>query len=461
MQSFKLPRPALPVLLLVLAGLPLAAQVPAGQTEEAKSGQAGFSSFAEPAAEKPVLSWHGLWTGAVRAYIDWDYPAATALGLPARLELELKHASKNSELVSRLHFSRELSSTAGAAEIDKFLRDMVDEAYARLFFDGFDLEAGYFKLVWGKGDDMHVIDVLNPIDYSDFVNNSYLERKMAEYMLKANLRFTDFAALELVWQPVFTADVYPQTGRWTPYRVEAMLSQFAPFSPTLVVENSTTLKYGTYAARFTGSFGPLDLGLAYAYSFLREPAVDPRALTTANKVYITNNRVHMLGLEAGGAVGGFNLRSEAGLFLSEDLAGDDPRVKNPRAGWLAGFDKNLPLSNLNFNLQARGSYVLGSDKISSNPLAADTDYSSESLYSDHVLAAALSDAWANEKFKPKLSWTFNFERRDWMLRPELVLAPFDDVAIKLRWTQFYGSDQGSFGHYQRSSFAEAGLEYRY
>jgi hypothetical protein len=455
-------KPSLIPILLGLFATTLAAQTAAAPAEETKTAEAGFASFAEPAAEKAALSWHGLFSSSARAYFNWSDPAGTPLGLPTRFDLELKHAVKRNEFLARLHFSRDLSTSATAPEIDKFLRDMVDEAYARLFFDGFDVEAGLLKLIWGKGDDMHVIDVLNPIDYSDFVNNDYLERKTAELMLKANLRLTDFAALELVWQPVFNQDIFPQTGRWAPYRVEALnrILQQAGVT-TIINEDTSGLKNGSYAARFIGSFGPLDLGLAYAYTYFREPAVDPRFATSTQKFYITNNRVHLIGLEAGGAVGGFNLRSEAGLFLTEDLKGDDPRVKNPRAGWLAGFDKNLPLSNLNLNIQARGQYVLFNDKISSNPALADTDYSSDSIYSDQVLAVALSDAWANEKFKPKLAWTFNFERQDWMLRPELNILPFDDVSIRLRYTQFYGSDKGSFGHYWAGSFAELCLSYHY
>ena len=46
--------------------------------------------------------------------------------------------------------------------------DLFDELAVTWYEDGFSLSAGYQEVVWGKGDKIHVVDVLNPMDYTDF-----------------------------------------------------------------------------------------------------------------------------------------------------------------------------------------------------------------------------------------------------------------------------------------------------
>jgi hypothetical protein len=61
--------------------------------------------------------------------------------------------------------------------------------------------------------------------------------------------------------------------------------------------------------------------------------------------------------------GRFILRGEAAYLLTGDTAGDDPLVHNNRVEYLAGFDVNLPLGNLNLNVQNRGPVILHSGGI--------------------------------------------------------------------------------------------------
>jgi hypothetical protein len=42
-----------------------------------------------------------------------------------------------------------------------------DEAYVRVYFGIFDIEAGFRKLTWGKADGFGPLDVINPLDTSE------------------------------------------------------------------------------------------------------------------------------------------------------------------------------------------------------------------------------------------------------------------------------------------------------
>jgi hypothetical protein len=61
----------------------------------------------------------------------------------------------------------------------------IDEAYVRAYFGGFDIEGGLRKLTWGKADALGPLDVINPLDYSDF---SVMSRAAGDPMILKTAR---------------------------------------------------------------------------------------------------------------------------------------------------------------------------------------------------------------------------------------------------------------------------------
>ena len=63
-------------------------------------------------------------------------------------------------------------------------QDIIGEFTARAYLGDFVLEAGKMKIVWGKGDEVHVVDNFNANDYTNFIFPSYIDRRIAEPMLR-------------------------------------------------------------------------------------------------------------------------------------------------------------------------------------------------------------------------------------------------------------------------------------
>lgn len=410
-----------------------------------------FSSFAE--APEKALSINGSLVFKTRYLFNYDRIGHSGIETFPELKLRLQYENVHSEIFTALNVSKNvLFADFGM---------LMDEAYLRLFYDKFIITAGFMKVVWGKGDDVHVIDVLNPMDYSDFINPDYIERKAAEKMVKLDLLFGAQSQLELVYEPVFTPDTIPTTGIWTPYKVRMLYSTLegVVLDPldAIIYPDTNRLDYSALALRFSGVLGSFDLGAMYYYGFLREPSIDLSRLLIDNRVYISYDRVHVFGAEAACVLLGFNLRGEAGYYLTEDTGGDDPLVHNNRFGYVLGFDKDLPLSNLNLNMQIFGTCILKKGGIE----AQDIEYDDEGKYSTTILVTSVSDRYRHGKVMPEISFIYGIERGDYMIRPKLDLILRDDVKLTFLYSVFEGKRDTNFGQFRDNDFFQAAFNYSF
>ena len=69
--------------------------------------------------------------------------------------------------------------------------DIIDELILRGYFldNHLVLEGGKMKVVWGKGDKLHVFDNFNSDNYSDFIIPDYIDRRVSTPMIRAVYSF--------------------------------------------------------------------------------------------------------------------------------------------------------------------------------------------------------------------------------------------------------------------------------
>lgn len=466
----------------------------AGEGEEGSSSSDGFGSFGNGG---PSLDWGGALRFYTRVLADYDDPAESPITAQPEFDLDLEYAASGSELIADLEFRPEYLKGADSAK--EFAQELIDEAYLTLFYDTFDLRAGYFREVWGTGDQIHVVDALNSNDLRDFVNPDYADRRISRPMFRLSVPFRMQGRLEAVYLPTFEPDVIPRQGPWAPAEsrelnaladtaLEEALS--APpandltYTDTVVLENTlvepdtNTLEWGQYGLRLRDTFGSVDLGLIYYHGFLKQPSASfvtdnvpdgPTELTLeerfdfGDQIVIDYDRVNLFGLEYAGVFGGFNTRAEAAYYLTEDMEGDDPTVTNNSIQYLAGFDRDLPVSDLNVNIQGVGTYYLAGDEIEDNVEERrryDFQYDEDGEYTNHIVSLALTDSYANDTINPEIAVSYGVEQEDWYVNPTIEFSLLDDVKLFTEVTVFHG-DEGYFGQFDENDFAEVRLEYSY
>jgi hypothetical protein len=174
-------------------------------------------------------------------------------------------------------------------------------------------------------------------------------------------------------------------------------------------------------------------------------------------VSLTYDRLQAFGLEGAFALGPWNFRLEGAYYLTDDTAGTDPAVKNNRLAWVGGFDIDLPLHNVNVNLQTQGTYTLGSGL--DNPM--DVDYNADGYHSDNRIVLKLSDSFNHERVKPALKAIWGIEHNEYLLNPELEWKMVDDLSLKAEGAWFLGGSGGLLDPFMNNDFVRLSARYEF
>ena len=369
-----------------------------------------------------------------------------------------------------------------------------DELYLRYYNFLFDLEVGLLKPIWGSADGMHVVDVLNPIDYRSPFGGTYLEGKIAQQMVKINIPIGDNSLLEAVYEPSFSGNSIPDSGIWEPYYLATLrdkiyemvyemgysgaLAQALSLTPGATeemvktsvlteLEDQTDTLYNTlsieekeygigsqYSGRFTTSLSSIDLGVTYYNGFLRLPTLDPDDVLKTGKLTLIFNRVQTLGLDIAAQAGSFNMKGELAYNLTSDINGDMQGINNNSLGYVVGFDINLPINSVNFMLQGVGDIILSSNSIKTG----DPQFSKDNEYSSLAIMGRVSDNYLNEKLYVEVSGIYDAVKMDYFIEPKVTFKPSDSIDIYCEYLLLDGDETGNFGQYRDNDTLKIGIK---
>lgn len=463
-------------------------------------------------------------------------------------KLDIKYDGANSDFNMKLKFDK--ISLGG-----KYTWDILDEFTARAYVGNAQFEAGKMRVVWGKGDKIHVLDNFNANDYLDYIIPDYIDRRIAEPMFRGVYSTNSNIKFEAIYTPMMTADRLADGGVWqpkatkkltstvegivkapllgaianpaaTPAQLVGALMSASSFDADSLYPDTKQLKYGQYGGRMTFTVGSVDLGFSYYYGHNKQPSANLEAVVNGeaakemiNKVaqlkkidnpliqsnltlygdaintilgkYKTGlpeldyDMVQVFGFEAAGILfGRLNSRMEFAYNLTKDIAGDDPWVHNNSLAWVAGFDVDLPIHNVNFNIQNQGKYILNNHKIGKEeftPFATtkfantlidsllrysygdyDVDADGSGCYTNNKIIVDITDSWNHEKIKLDVKGIWGIERGDVIVIPTLTFNFKDDWNLNLSGMYIWCNNENSeFDGWQRNSFAQVGVKYQF
>lgn len=392
--------------------------------------------------------------------------------------------------------------------ITDYKADIIDELTLEAYLGNFVIQAGKMKVVWGKGDKLHVIDNFNANDYKDFLIPDYIDRRISEPMVRVLYNAPNDAGpftsnrFEFVWTPFMTADRYAASGRWVPTQVNELKERLTRTAGKLITTQRmlagtdseaqavyTTmlsrsssladnlypdlyqLKYMQAGARFTTTTGSWDWGVSYYFgrdkrasfdyeNIVHETYVEKYLKGTAGEddKFIDYDFLQVFGVEAAKTFGAYNFRVEAAYNLTQDVAGDNPRIHNNSVAWVFGFDRDLPISELNFNLQTQGKFILNHDEIKNS---GDTE--SGTYKTDNKLVLNISDNLAHGKLKPEVSAIYGFEHFDLIIMPKVTWYVSDGLEFSASgmYMQSFIESRSEFGNWHNNSFVQIAAKYTF
>lgn len=410
-------------------------------------------------------------------------------------KINLKYSNSAVSAEAKFAFSKDV--------LENYREDVIDELTLESYLGNFVVQAGKMKVVWGKGDKLHAVDNFNANDYTDFIIPDYIDRRIAEPMIRVLYNVPkdvgpfSSSRFELVWTPTMTADRYASGGKWVPAQVKKLESNLtkvvenkigdvaatSPLAAAKMLSNSSSLadnlypdtkqlKYMQAGARFTTTTGSLDWGLSYYVGRDKRASFDNSKIDSFVSTYLSKGSaddddkfidydfLQVFGLEAAKTFGAYNFRAEGAYNLTKDTAGDDPKVHNNSVGWVFGFDRDLPLSELNMNVQFQGKYILNHDKI--NDLGV-LDTESGTFENDNKVVVNISDSWNHGKVKPEVSAVYGFQHYDLIVMPKITWYVSDglEFCAKGMYMASYKSDKTEFEGWHNNGFVQLGAKYTF
>ncbi|MFW5736252.1 MAG: DUF1302 family protein, partial [Halanaerobium sp.] len=352
----------------------------------------------------------------------------------------------------------------------------------------------------GKGDKVHVLDNINAEDMSDFINQEYKDRQIGEEMIKVDRFFRGGNAnLEFIYTPDFTPNRFAEDpdsplGNWiiNPFAAEMRLSDIeraTGYSTAEIikqVEDSAVDEDNQFGLRFTDSRGSIDYGFSYYHGYLREPSYDLHALETSlannpidnpdslaeieeNKqnfkqaletAELQYDEVDVFGFELARVIGDINSRLELAYYRTDDTEGEDPAVRNNKIAWVIGGDRDLPVSNLNLNLQFTGEKILDDDQIEDTG-QPDLEYDPDGDYTSNRAILRLEDSYQNEKIIPELTWIYNLNNNDYSLEAAVDYELKQDLILTISHKIFKGDSDTDFGQFEDNDYSSFAINYSF
>ncbi|OJF77231.1 MAG: hypothetical protein BKP49_03615 [Treponema sp. CETP13] len=241
------------------------------------------------------------------------------------------------------------------------------------------------------------------------------------------------------------------------------LSYASSFSADDILPDTDSLEYAQAGLRVTGTLGPVDLGASYYYGHYKTVSFDAISYDAGSDDYLNYDQKQTFGLEAAGVLSMFNLRSELAYNLTDDTDGDDYAVHNNSIAWLAGFDVDLPINNVNFNIQETGTYILNNDEITDSTYETyDVDYNSDDNYCINKIVVSLTDSFNHEKIKTELNGVWGIENEEFLIMPKVTVNVADDFDVALSGLYINSENKnGEFYGYDDNSYVQVAAKYTF
>lgn len=342
------------------------------------------------------------------------------------------------------------SNFSGSRVFDETLR----EAYADLRFDKFDLRLGKQQVVWGEALGLRITDVVNPMDFREFILDDYIDARIPVWMAKLDLYLGDWT-LEALWIPFFEPNRAALAGSefyWTFNLPEQVPGLNMVFNDPLEPDNSpTNSEFGT---RLSGLLGDWNLAASYFYAWDDSPTLHSRFVPGTSTLFFDQqyHRTHTLGLTAANAFGPFVPRAEISLnlnrfFNTADPSRNDGTVKKSFLYYMIGTDYSY--SDFLFNIQFIQKIIFGYEP---------------GIYEKQVQNTISFWAQASllrETFRPELLIIYSPDDGSYLVRPKLVYDLKQNLTLTLGLDLFGGPDRSFLGQFDNSDRVYLELKFNF
>ena len=325
------------------------------------------------------------------------------------------------------------------------------EAYLALRLGPVDVRLGRQIIAWGRADRINPTDNLTPRDFTLLVTDDDDQRR-GTTSIRAGAVIGD-VALTAVWLPEFIPDTIPIR----PLGPGVRLRERLPGQPA-----------GQWALKVeqTGKVGEWSVSYFDGFDLRPDLAVD-RIQPSGADLLLRHHRVRIVGADAATTIDRFGLRGEAAYTRTDDVEGDDPRVKNPFLFMVVGVEREV-LESLNVTVQYLLRWVFDhrspfaiADPVTRQVAIEAATVSREVDAVQHGVAVRVSHRWLHDTLEGEMAMVVGITRFEYALRPKVTYAFTDRLRGTIGGDLFNGNRHSFFGYLRRASGAYAELRWSF
>jgi hypothetical protein len=313
------------------------------------------------------------------------------------------------------------------------------------------LKLGLQQVVWGQADGLRVLDVINPLDYREFILEDFLDSRRPLWLARADAPVGK-GSLQLIWVPYFAPARLPgaenEFGLGTSFGVGLIGAAQSGLPPFITRVEPTErpryqLKSSQGGARYSRSVGKWDLTANYFYGWEDTPTSYLRAIEqTLPPTLVFKpkfDRREVFGGTAATNFGPVVLRMEAGWNRNKPAAVTDDPVRT-------GFENFGQLSGVvGLDWSARtwlwisGQYFFQSVNAPQNRLLFPRN--------NHLLSLYFRTNFFRETFRPELFVLTGLSEQQFMIRPKLTKTFGDHWSVGVGADFLGGRRTNIFGYF--------------
>jgi len=383
---------------------------------------------------------------------QWDFhlseSARGTLIARARLDGVDELSPRQPAQHSRSHWNRR-ASIGNNADVE------VREFYIDAFIKDSDIRLGKQQVVWGQADGLRVLDVLNPIDYREFILPEVGERRIPLWMLNVESPMGK-GMLQLILIPDQTYDQLPPFDGAFAFSSRLLVPQAPANVPVTMLDDkrpSKPIKNADAGIRWTRFVDGWDLSLNYLYHYQNQAVFYLTQSPTGVTVTPTYQRSHLLGGTASNAFGNFTFRGELGYSTDRYWVANPAQLaagvaQSPELAYVAGLDYS-GLSDTFLSFQVFQSHLTRRE---SGTIRNQTE--------TQVTALARRNLW-NEVLTLEAFIIQSIDDKDGLIQLEARYQFNSTLSGRLGTDWFYGDSAGLFGQFKTASRVHVGLTYAF
>ncbi|MGF6489027.1 DUF1302 family protein [Pseudomonas frederiksbergensis] len=319
---------------------------------------------------------------------------------------------------------------------------------------------GKQQVVWGQADGVTVLDIVNPMNYREFILEDPEEARIPTWMANIVVPVGQFD-LQLLWIPDQTYTDFPNynEGEFA-IRSRRLIPQ-APPGLTLPVERRRAerpdrpIKDSDFGMALTTSVESWDFSLNYMYHYNDAPFFETQvSMADTGPVIVVRERyerTHTIGGSASTSINDFVLRSELAHTTHRSVIDYDPNSKNGR------FQTNDT------------SYVLGLDyygvtesvfsaQFYQSILGETTEYLPRKAV-DSIMTFLYRKDLFHQRDSFEARWLTNNNDGDGLFRLQYASKLSQNIKGTVGLDVFYGDNNGLFGQFNNNDRIQLKLDF--